>query len=302
MEGDGYAGRHRPIVAPRRSGKGGRARRIGVATVVLIAGTALAAAGMLARESLSHGAWPKPPAGPSLSISDDPTPGLTSGPSSPAGPSSLAGPAGTHTVSAGPAPPIRITFDVGTGPLTLCGGTTLGPGHESNAGLRLERASGCASMSSPIRTDASFTVAAWVNLDPGAGASVALAQEGTAASGFYLMYEADGARWCMRMPRADLAKTEVVEACAAGATPGRWTHLVGVYDAPAKQVRLHVDGRRAAVAAHPGPAWRALGYLDLGRARHSGGQFYRWGGSLDDVVLHDNALPDNEIGRLYRLM
>jgi hypothetical protein len=149
-----------------------------------------------------------------------------------------------------------------------------------------------------LRTDTAFTVSAWVNLDLGAADSVVLSQEGTAVSGFYLMYDAQSSRRCMRMPRSDSDEADVVEACGSAA-PGRWTHLAAVHDPAAKQVRLLVNGVRAGTATHPGMMWRALGYFYMGRARHFEDGYYRWQGSIDDVRVFDYALNDQQVAAVF---
>jgi len=247
---------------------------------------------------------PSPTAGPAGAPATGPAtaPGRTSPP--PTG-------GGVATIKGGPAGAWNFEENKGTlagdssgyqRSAMLCGGADWGAGHDSLSSLRLSSAGdGCAyATGAMLRTDAAFTVSAWVNLDLGAGESVALAQEGSAASGFYLMYDAESSRWCLRMPRADRREVDVIEACANGfATPGRWSHLVGVYDPAARQVRIHVNGVRAGTAAHPGMMWRALGYFYMGRGRHSGGEFYRWQGSIDEVRVFDYALNDQQAADLF---
>jgi len=323
-----YIGRHRPLVSVFRERKrGARATCIRFAAAVLLIGAVLASAGFLNRRPAgqTEGHGPTTPPRPTQSISD----GLLS--MSAVTPSPSAGPAGAP--STGPAPASGRTsppptgggvaiakggpvgawnFEEGTGSLAsdssgfsraamLCDGSSWGAGRDSRSSLRLTASDGCAyATGSMLRTDSGFTVSAWVNLDIGAGESVALAQEGTAASGFYLMYDAQSGRWAMKMPRFDGAATDYIEAFANGpATPGRWTHLAGVYDPAARQVRIHVNGARAGTAAHPGMMWRALGYFFMGRARHSGDEFHRWQGSIDEVRVFDYALSDQQITGLF---
>lgn len=323
---DDYTGRHRPQETVFRQRKPGpRATCIRFAAAVLMIGAVLASAGFLNRKSVAQTEGPLSPRPSTSTLSKLSTPddGLRNAAAVSSSPT--AGPVGAPATGPAPAPGrtsppptgggVAITkggpvgawnFDENTGTVAidssgfqrtamLCGGAAWGAGHDSQSSLRLTSSGdGCAyATGAMLRTDTAFTVSAWVNLDPGAGRSVALSQEGTAASGFYLMYD-ESARWCMRMPRSDGSQVDVIEACTGG-SPGRWTHLAGVHDTAAGQVRLYVNGARAASAAHPGMMWRALGYFSMGRARHSGDEFYRWQGSIDGVRAFDYALNDQQV-------
>jgi Concanavalin A-like lectin/glucanases superfamily len=304
--------------ANRASRPGPRATCIRFAAAVLLVGALLASAGFLSRKPVEQTEGPPSPR-PSTSTLDDgllnlaavsppPPAGSVGAPAT--GPATAPGRTSPPTTGGGMAtkggPVGAWNFDENTGAVAadssgfrraamLCGGAAWGAGHDSPSSLRLSAGQGCAyATGAMLRTDAGFTVSAWVNLDQGAGDSVVLSQEGTATSGFYLMYDGSS-RWCMRLPRSDRPRAEVVEACAAGSgAPGRWTHLAGVYDPAARQVRLYVNGVRAAEATHPGTMWRALGYFYIGQARHSGDQFYRWQGSIDDVRAFDYAVNDQQ--------
>ncbi|HZN74622.1 MAG TPA: LamG domain-containing protein [Micromonosporaceae bacterium] len=319
-----YTGRHRPqdwVFRQRKPGP--RATCIRFAAAVLMIGAVLASAGFLNRKSVAQtgGSLSPRPTNSSLSTLSTLDDGLRN--AAAVSPSPIAGPVGAPATGPAPAPGrtspppngggVAITkggpagawnFDENKGVVAadssgfqraamLCGGAAWGAGRDSRSSLRLSAGDGCAyATGAMLRTDTGFTVSAWVNPDLGAGQSVALSQEGTAASGFYLMYD-EASRWCMRMPRSDGSDVDVIEACSAGGsgTPGRWTHLVGVYDTAARQVRLYVNGARAASATHPGMMWRALGYFYMGRARHSGDEFYRWQGSIDDVCQGSGRSP-----------
>lgn len=298
-------------------------------------GAVLASAGFLNRRPMEQTEGPLSPR-PSMSTLDDGLLQLAAA-SPPVSPPVSAGPAGAPAPGPATTPGRTSTPPTGGGVATtkggpagawnfeenkgtlaadssgnqraamLCGGAVWGAGHDSVASLRLVSDACAYATGAMLRTDTAFTVAAWVNLDLGAGESVALSQEGSQASAFYLMYHAGSpvkpARWCMRMPLSDSAdidaEADAVEACAA-ATPGRWTHLIGVHDPGARQVRLHVNGARAATVSHPGMMWRALGYFYMGRGRHSGDDFHRWQGSIDDVRVFDYAVTDQQAADLFR--
>ncbi|HZM80588.1 MAG TPA: LamG domain-containing protein [Candidatus Limnocylindrales bacterium] len=322
-----YTGRHRPLVSAFRERKRGpRATCIRFAAAVLMIGAVLASAGFLNRKMVEQTGGPLSPR-PAESIQDDgllnlaavsppPSAGPVGAPAT--GPATTPGrtsppPTGGGVAMTKGGPAGAWNFEENKGVVAadssgfqrsamLCGGAAWGAGHDSPSGLRLAASfgDGCAyATGAMLRTDTGFTVSAWVNLDPGARESAALSQEGTTASGFYLMYD-DSSRWCMRMPRSDSGQADFIEACGNGsAQAGRWTHLAGVYDSAARQVRLYVDGAKAGSAIHPGMMWRALGYFYMGRARYSGDEFYRWQGSIDEVRAFDYALNDQQVADLF---
>lgn len=289
-------------------------------------GAVLASAGFLNRKSVDRTEGPPSPR-PSQSTVSTVDGGLLDmavvSPSPSAGPAGAPAAGSANTPGRTPAPPpgggVAIStggpagawnFEENNGTLAgdssgynrsamLCGGAAWGSGHDSQSSLR--PSAGCAyATGAMLRTDTGFAVSAWVNLDLGAGEpSVALSQEGTSVSGFYLMYDAESSRWCMRMPRSDSSEADAISACASGARPGTWTHLAGVYDPAARQVRLYVNGAKAGSANHPGMMWRALGYFYMGRARFSGDDFYRWPGSIDEVRVFDHALTDQQVADLF---
>lgn len=150
-----------------------------------------------------------------------------------------------------------------------------------------------------VRTDGSFSVAAWVRLDTADGQwRTAVSEDGARASGFYLQYVGDAHRWAFAMPPAD-ADDFVPDRAVAAAPPvvGAWTHLVGVYDVASGQLRLYVNGVLAATASHTTP-WNATGGVQIGRAKFGGAPVDFWAGSVDDVQVYDRVLTDLEIDAL----
>lgn len=188
-----------------------------------------------------------------------------------------------------------------TGPLTLGSGTAWTSGWLDGA-LALDGAAGHAQAAGPaVRTDDSFTVTAWVQLDtlPPADAAV-LAQSGTRAAGFTLGYAAQGPRWSFGMADAD-ADGAPVTRTRSDAVPYamEWTHVAGVYDALAKKLRVYVGGQLVATTetAHAS-TWNATGPLQLGRAQRDGAFTGHWPGIVDDVRTYQGALGDTDVARL----
>ena len=81
---------------------------------------------------------------------------------------------------------------------------------------------------------------------------------------------------------------------AAPPTLNVWVHLVGVYDASARQLRLYVNGNLEGTASNV-TVWSATGNFNIGRA--SGGNYVP--GFIDDVRVYAGVLPDPDISALY---
>jgi hypothetical protein len=147
-----------------------------------------------------------------------------------------------------------------------------------------------------VHTNLSFSVAAWVKLDRlDTVYRTAVSQDGNRISGFFLQYNPTSRKWNFMMPASDAdgAARRVAESAQA-AVAGRWTHLVGSFDAATKQVRIYVDGVAGTVASHPTP-WDATGTVQLGRARYAAAPVDYWPGSIDEVHLYDRLLTTEEI-------
>ncbi len=160
--------------------------------------------------------------------------------------------------------------------------------------LWLNGTTGYASASSgaTVHTDKSFTVSAWVKIDRlDTAFRTAVSQDGSQTSGFFLQYNPSSKKWNFSIPASDNAAAERrIAESAASAVAGRWTHLVGVYDAGARQIKIYVDGVAGTSAAHTTP-WDATGSVQLGRARAA----EHWPGALDEVRLYDRILGSQEI-------
>ena len=184
---------------------------------------------------------------------------------------------------------------------TLSGGAAWTAGWIGNA-LHLDGASGYAGTSGPVlRTDQSFTVAAWVRLGDTSRWAAALSQDGTRQSGFRLEYFPDLNCWAFSMPTSDGDGASVDSALALdGAVPGEWVHLAAVYNQHGTQLLLYVNGRLAGSAPRSG-AWNAGGGLQIGRAQALGTAVNYWPGDVDEVRVYQGALTAAEIQDLYEL-
>ena len=188
---------------------------------------------------------------------------------------------------------------VGGHTLTLAGGAAFGGGY-AGGGLSLPAGSGSATTTAAVvNTSASFSVAAWVNIADLTGFHSIASQDGAQASGFYLQYSAQDNAWAFSMTASDVAAPTTTRALSLFAPKvGDWTHVVGVYDSAAGQMRLYVNGQLAGTAAHTG-AWNATGGFAVGRAKFNGASVdYLPGGSLDQVRVWSRALSDSDVRSL----
>ncbi|GII81119.1 hypothetical protein Sru01_61010 [Sphaerisporangium rufum] len=195
-------------------------------------------------------------------------------------------------------------------PATLAGGAGwTDDGFDGGGALALNGATAyAATPSAPLRTDHSYAVSAWVRL---AGddscvlpdhAMTVLAQDGATYSSFYLGYRliAEGGgvwpHWSFSTSPAATSGT-LTHATSAErvdcASLNTWTHLVGVYDEQAKQIRLYVNGQLNDQRPVTG-GWPA-GALQIGRARYNSTAVDYFAGAVDDVRAYTGTLTDHQV-------
>src|SRR5262249_46042085 len=124
-----------------------------------------------------------------------------------------------------------------------------------------------------VQTNRSFTAAAWVNLaQAGSGWQVALSQDGSRTSGFYLQYASDVRKWSFNMMRSDVDNASPDRVVSdAPAQVGAWTHLAASYDQATGQMRLYVNGvAQSTVGSHTSTWTTSTGTVQLGRVKFNG--------------------------------
>ncbi|GAA2311539.1 hypothetical protein Scani_60970 [Streptomyces caniferus] len=226
--------------------------------------------------------------------------------------------AGVNSVPGGPA-------------MTPGGGARLvpGAGFMGEGGLLLDGKRGYSSSAVPVDTGNSFTMTAWVKADveEPTRRMTLVSAAGNATSSFRvdfvpaLAHRAGGAAWEATMARTDTAGSRTVTAVNAGAwnSGADWNHLAVVYDAPAQQLRLYVNGQfgtatcfddngdgaaddpqcvPAVPAADHARSFTAQRSLQVGRAKSHGTFGDHWSGAIDDVRAFRGALSDRQIGCL----
>ncbi|WP_432066462.1 LamG-like jellyroll fold domain-containing protein [Streptomyces sp. C10-9-1] len=203
-------------------------------------------------------------------------------------------PAGA-TMAAGATPPRTVR---------LHGGATLGAEGRKDTGLHFDGTSGYADSDlTVVDTSDSFSVSAWARLDRmPENAAIIAAQPGNHSPGFELYYSRYYDRWVFNQYTSDTAGASIARAMAAApgdAKAGEWTHLVGVYDGKAKQLRLYVNGKLAGSTAYT-TAWEARRGLQLGAGIYSGTRKSFFPGTVDDVQIFDRAVGAAEAAALQQ--
>ncbi|MET9795759.1 LamG-like jellyroll fold domain-containing protein [Nocardiopsis alba] len=153
-----------------------------------------------------------------------------------------------------------------------------------------------------IRTDRSYSVAAWARLDEVGHNSTAVAQNGTDHSAFYLGYQntLGHDNWVMKLPPEDRtgASGWHRSLSSRSAEFARWTHLVAVYDHTLGQATLYVDGVAQEPVRIP-RAWQANGPVMIGGAWFEKAFSDPWSGDLGDVHLYQGVLSQTDINNVY---
>ncbi|MEV0567390.1 LamG-like jellyroll fold domain-containing protein [Dactylosporangium sp. NPDC050588] len=150
-----------------------------------------------------------------------------------------------------------------------------------------------------VRTDRTFTVAAWVRVTATNSWQTVVGSQGTWQSGFYLQCTIDG-QWRFVFANTDVA-SPTGYSLAQGKTLAQantWTHIAGVYDGDTGTIKIYVNGVLEGTSIRATP-WNAWGPIQIGRAegRLGGGSNYV-GGTIDNVDIFDHAASSYEIAQL----
>jgi hypothetical protein len=187
---------------------------------------------------------------------------------------------------------------------TFGGGRASVGGHDStdfsDLAVRFDGTSGYASTNGPVvRTDESFTVAAWVTKAPGGNDwQSVISQDAARCVGFALTWHID--RWTVQTYSADVNGPAIYAAAASQpAAVNVWTHLAVVYDAAAGQLHLYVNGTLSATTTRP-RTWHAGGPLMIGRSRYDGLLKDYFTGTIDDVYAYTGARSQADIQQLMQ--
>ena len=148
-----------------------------------------------------------------------------------------------------------------------------------------------------FRTDASFTLTAWVKLPsiPTHNKPV-VAIDGTRTCPFFMGYDYVTSRWVLRAHTPDVdAPAGNQVASTAAPVVGVWTHLAGVYDAQARTMRLYVNGVQQPDTITLNGAFNATGRLTIGQMKYAGVASHFFNATIDDVRVFQTVLDANQI-------
>lgn len=174
-------------------------------------------------------------------------------------------------------------------------GTSFTTGVRGQA-LQLDGTGSATTRDSGVSMTDTFTVSAWANLTRTDLDATIVSQDGGRMSAFMLGYRKN-VGWIFGAATQDSDNAPIVYASSAQIpTPYVWTHLTGVYDYPARELRLYVDGQLAQVR-QDAPLWPAGNVLVMGRGKYNGQPSSFFTGFVDDVRIDYWELPENELAR-----
>ncbi|WP_329227963.1 ricin-type beta-trefoil lectin domain protein [Streptomyces canus] len=185
----------------------------------------------------------------------------------------------------------------GNSPATLTGGASWTTDTDRGTALNLNGSTAYAATTGPgVDTGGGFTISAWVKLNSLSGTNSTFVSQSDdpsvgAANGFQLYYSSGSGVWAFGRHNDDTTSTAFTAAYGAKAVAGKWTRLVGVYDADADRLLLYVNGRLSATKAYAGTTWNAAGPVQFGRRLFQGTYGEYANGRLSDVRLYATALP-----------
>ncbi|MEO3891442.1 LamG-like jellyroll fold domain-containing protein [Nonomuraea sp. B5E05] len=141
-----------------------------------------------------------------------------------------------------------------------------------------------------IRTDQSFTAAAWLRWSDKDGDYTVLEQKGIHQAPFRLGNTPDHGL-VFTLTGADTADA-TAEGVLSGVEPpvGEWFHLAGGYDAATKTVSLYLNGVLVKSEPLTVSPWHADSAMTVGT---------RMRGDLDEVDLYQRLLTDEEVAALF---
>jgi hypothetical protein len=213
-------------------------------------------------------------------------------------------------VKAGADPVARFALDEDAGssagissgpgrPASLRGPASLGAEGRNGSALSLDGVSGFAESSLPVvDTTESFSVSAWVRPTQTRIGTV-VSQEGTHQSGPILGME-PGGHAVLKSASTDTNDGGGPWQFAVDDAPlplGQWSHLTGVYDKAAAQMRLYVNGALQATVNNA-TTLDTHGAVQIGRAFYNSGFRNHWPGSIDDVQVFSEPLSAAQAGQL----
>jgi len=150
-----------------------------------------------------------------------------------------------------------------------------------------------------VDTTRSFSVSAWVKLTSKGRNRTVVAQDGDRVSAFFLQYQGWSDRWTLNLPSEDTDDWWGRQATSNSVPQlNTWTHLTGVFDASAAELKLYVNGTLEDTAALEGDTWSSHGPLTIGSGRWMGDLADEWQGGISDVQVYQQTLNATQIGQV----
>lgn len=181
---------------------------------------------------------------------------------------------------------------------------------KQDKGLQLDGATGYAATSGPVlETRSSYTVSAWVRLNPSATKTVtALSQQSSTSSPWDRQYSPfmvshGTSGWRMRvLSTSSVGGSNAHEIKAKQSVPkGVWTHVTGIHDVAAHTASFYINGQLQGTIS-TGNAWSADGPLQIGRLMYGDVYTDYFAGSIDEVAVWQRALEPEEVAREARTL
>ncbi|WP_155358491.1 DNRLRE domain-containing protein [Acrocarpospora macrocephala] len=171
---------------------------------------------------------------------------------------------------------------------TLGGTASWTPGVLGGAMTATGNPNSAATTGPVMRTDQSFTVSAWLNLEDDSNWYEVFRQMGSVKPAFYLGVNPPNKQLEFVIYNNDTSGA-IGYGVWAGTVPlKRWFHLTGVYDRTAGRVYLYLNGQQIGTNTVP-LTWNANGTMTLGAV---------FNGKLDDIRVYQKVLTPTEIAAL----
>ncbi|MCZ7420757.1 carboxypeptidase regulatory-like domain-containing protein [Verrucosispora sp. WMMA2121] len=156
-------------------------------------------------------------------------------------------------------------------------------------------------VSTPVRTDADFTVAAWVKINSlsGTGAQAVVSANGSRMPAYHLGYVVSGQRWRFTMATADTDNAPMVSVHSnAAPTAGKWTHLAATFDGASKKMTLYVNGVAQTETVTLSGGFNATSDFSVGRRKWNGSYDSFFTGTVDDVRFYNFTETASNLAKL----
>ncbi|GLW90564.1 signal peptidase I [Actinokineospora globicatena] len=151
-----------------------------------------------------------------------------------------------------------------------------------------------------VRTDTSFTAAAWVYISSAGGVDrTFLSKDGTNVNAFALSYIPGTTKYAFTMPASDATAASTVRvSSSSSAIANAWTYVVGVWDSVNGQMKIYVNGALEGTTSRAS-GWNGTGLLSIGRGFSGGAGVQYWPGRVDEVQLYNRVLSADEIDDIF---